>query len=137
MTEGQGFELTPVDIRAQQFRKTMMGYVPEEVEDFKERVGQELERHIREKSLLEDRLVGFREQLKAFREREKAMNDALVAAHALKAQMEEVAQREADLVIREAGLEADKIVERARVAETSLQRDIESLQRQFATYIGG
>jgi DivIVA domain-containing protein len=135
MTEGHGFELTPVDIRAQQFRKVMLGYGPDEVEDFKERLAQEVERHIREKAQLEDRLAGFREQLKAFREREKAMNDALIAAQALKAQMEEASQREADLVMREAGLEADKVVERARTAETAIQGNIETLQRQFAAYV--
>lgn len=135
MTDSHGFELTPVDIRGQQFRKVILGYVPDEVEDFKERLAQEMERHIREKAQLEDRLTGFREQLKAFREREKAMNDALVAAQALKSQMAEAAQRESDLTVREAGLEADKIVERARAAEASIGGDIVTLQRQFATYV--
>ncbi len=129
------FELTPVDVRAQEFRKTMMGYATPEVEDFKERLAGELERHQREKVQLEERLVGFREQLKAFREREKAMNEALVAAQALKAQMEEAATKEAELVIREAEVEADKIVERARTAEAAIQRDLETVQRQFGTYV--
>ncbi|MCH7706545.1 MAG: pyridoxal-phosphate dependent enzyme [Chloroflexi bacterium] len=113
MSENAEFELMPVDVRAQEFRKMMWGYSPDEVEDFKERLARELERHVREKGQLEDRLAGFREQLKAFRERETAMNDALVAAQALKAQTEEVAQREAKLVVREAGVEADTIGGRA------------------------
>lgn len=136
MSENAEFELMPVDVRAQEFRKMMWGYSPDEVEDFKERLARELERHVREKGQLEDRLAGFREQLKAFRERETAMNDALVAAQALKAQTEEVAQREAKLVVREAGVEADTIVGRARKAESSIQGDVEALQRQFTTYVG-
>lgn len=136
MSENAEFELTPVDVRAQEFRKIMWGYSSDEVEDFKERLAQEFERHVREKGQLEDRLAGFREQLKAFRERETAMNDALVAAQALKAQTEETTRREAEVVIREAGVEADTIVARARTAESSIQGDVETLQRQFATYVG-
>jgi type III secretion system FlhB-like substrate exporter len=63
------------------------------------------------------------------------MNDALIAAQALKAQMEEASQREPELVLKEAGVKADRIVDRARTAESPIRRDVELLQRQFRTYV--
>ncbi|MFQ5549660.1 MAG: DivIVA domain-containing protein [Gemmatimonadales bacterium] len=129
------FELTPVDVRAQEFRRAVRGYAPDDVEDFKERVAEELEKHIRERTQIEERMSNFREQLKAFRERDKAMNEALVAAQQLKDQAQQAAEKEIELIVREAHADADEIVAKARETEVSLNRDIEAAQRQFTAYV--
>ena len=108
-----GFHITPVDIRSQQFHRSLRGYAPAGVEEFRERVGDELERLLRERAQMEERLLQFRDQLTLFREREKALNEALVAAQQLRADTEQAARREADLVLREARSEADRIVQEA------------------------
>src|SRR5207237_142018 len=74
------FHLTPLDVRKQEFRKSLRGYEPMGVEDFRVRVADELERILREKSVLEERVAARGEQLRAYRERERAMNAALGAA---------------------------------------------------------
>lgn len=131
-----GFHLTPVDIRAQEFRRTLRGYDPASVEEFRQRIAEEVERLLRERVQMEERLQSFREQLKAFRERDKALNDALVSAQQLRADTEQAARREADLVIREARAQADQILQEARGAEAAVRRDIETAQRQFTAYLG-
>jgi len=73
------FTLTPLDIRKQEFRKTLRGYETLGVEDFKIRVADALERANRERQVLEERVSALTEQLRVFREREKAMNEALGA----------------------------------------------------------
>ena len=78
------FHLTPLDIRKQEFRRALRGYEPVGVEDFRMRVADELERILREKAQLEERLAALGEQLRAFRDRERAMNEALVAAQQLR-----------------------------------------------------
>src|SRR2546422_2145112 len=78
------FTLTPLDIRKQEFRKTLRGYETLGVEDFKIRVADVLERANRERQVLEERVNALTEQLRVFREREKAMNEALVAAQQLR-----------------------------------------------------
>src|SRR5262245_32890302 len=82
VSEG-AFTLTPLDIRKQEFRKTLRGYDTLSVEDFRMRVADALERAIRDRQVLEERLAALTEQLRVFREREKAMNEALVAAQQL------------------------------------------------------
>lgn len=130
-----GFHVTPVDIRSQEFRRSLRGYDPAGVEDFRVRVATEMERLLRERAVLEERLQTSREQLKSFRDREKALNEALVAAQQLRADTEQAAQRQADLTVREARAEADRILGEARVVELAVRRDIEAAQRHFAAYL--
>jgi len=75
----EAFNLTPHDIRKQEFRKTLRGYDTLGVDDFRVRVADALERAIRERQILEERVNALTEQLRVFREREKAMNEAPVA----------------------------------------------------------
>ena len=61
------FHLTPSDVRAQEFQRTFRGYDPAQVDEFRNRVAEELERLVRERAKLDERLTGFQEQLRAFR----------------------------------------------------------------------
>ena len=120
------FNLTPLDIRKQEFRKTLRGYETLAVEDFQIRVADALERGIRERSVLEERLAALTDQLRVFREREEAMNEALVAAQQLREATRTAAEREAQAIVREAEVQAGAV--KARMAET---------ERQFQAYLGG
>jgi len=131
------FHLTPHDVRAQEFQRTMRGFDPVQVESFKDRVAEELERLIRERALLEERLRGMVEQLRAFRDRERAMNDALIAAQQLRDDIQSQAGREAEIVVREAGAEAQAITERALHEAALVRRSTEGARRQFSTYLAG
>src|SRR5256885_13429922 len=91
------FNLTPLDIRKQEFRKTLRGYDTLGVEDFQMRVADALERAIRERQILEERIGAITEQLRVFREREKAMNEALVAAQQLRQDTRAAAAHEAQV----------------------------------------
>lgn len=129
------FHLTPIDIRAQEFRRATFGYDRAGVEDFRARVADEMERLLRERMMLEERVQNLREQLRAFREREKALNDALVAAQQLRSDTEASAHKEADLIIREARQKADDVLASARESELSIRRDTEASQRHFTAYL--
>src|SRR5206468_3071573 len=83
------------DVHKQEFRRSLRGYEPLGVEDFRVRVADELERILREKSVLEERLAALGEQVAVYRERERAMNEALVAAQQLREETRAAAQREA------------------------------------------
>lgn len=131
------FTLTPLDIRKQEFRKTLRGYDTLGVEDFRARAADALERAIRERSILEERLSALTEQLRVFREREKAMNEALVAAQQLRQETRAAAERESQIIIREAGSEAKRILDEARAAESVIQVRMAETERQFQQYLGG
>jgi DivIVA domain-containing protein len=132
-----GFHLTPLDIRKQEFRKALRGFEPIGVEEFRTRVADELERILRERAVFEERVVALTEQLRAFRERERAMNEALVAAQQLREDSRAAATREAQVIVREAQAEARRILDEARGAEGDVRRQLSETERQFQAYLGG
>ncbi len=133
----RAFHLTPLDVRRQEFRKTLRGYEPVGVDDFRVRVADELERILRENSVLEERVAALGEQLRQFRERERAMNEALVAAQQLREETRTTAQREAQVIVREAEAEARRVLDQARAAKADVERQTGEVQRQFQQYVGG
>ncbi|HET7239632.1 MAG TPA: DivIVA domain-containing protein, partial [Gemmatimonadales bacterium] len=99
------FRLTPLDVRTQEFARAVRGYDRAQVDHFKLHVGEELERLVRDRMQAEERLKSAQEQLRGYRERERAMNEALVAAQQLWADSREQAEREAELMLKEASAE--------------------------------
>src|SRR3989442_16013629 len=143
-TEGGGdavsdeaFNLTPLDIRKQEFRKTLRGYDTLGVEDFRMRVADALERAIRERQILEERIGAITEQLRVFREREKAMNEALVAAQQLRQDSRAAAEREGQVILRQAQAEAKQLLVEAKNEESAVQTRMAETERQFQQYVGG
>lgn len=128
------FTLTPHDVRAQQFRRAFRGYDAIEVEAFQARVADELDRQVRDRLQLEERVRNMQEQLRAFRERERAMNDALLAAQQLRHDTHAAAERDAAAVLRDARAEGERIVEHARTDERLVRERAESAARQFSAY---
>jgi DivIVA domain-containing protein len=127
--------LSPVEIRHTDFARAMRGYDIGAVEDFKRRVADELDRLIRVNQDLEAKARGFHEQLRAFRERDKALNDALVSAQQLRSEIREQAERESQLILREARADGERIVDAARAEIERLQREIEQLERARRAYL--
>ena len=136
MTES-AFHLTPNDVRNQQFPRAMRGYDRAAVDAFADQVSEELERLLRERAQLEERLRNMQEQLRAFRERERAMNDALVAAQQLRADTQAHAERESEAILRDARVEAQRVVERALLDEQLVRQRTEGAARQFSAYVTG
>src|SRR2546425_6852835 len=131
------FHLTPVELRKQEFRKSLRGYEPMGVEDFRMRVADALDRVIRERSVLEERLSALTEQLRAFRDRERAMNEALVVAQQLRQDVRVAAEREAQVIKREAEAEARRIIDETRAAETEGRARMAEAERQVGGYLSG
>lgn len=129
------FHLTPLDVRRYDFGAKLRGYDPARVEEFRARVAEELERLTRAHQDLEGKARGFHEQLRAFRERDKALNDALVSAQQLRGEMRAQAEREAELVLREARAEAERIVEGARGQIHQVEAELVFLERSRQGFV--
>ena len=79
----ESFHLTPLDVRRYEFGSALRGYDKTRVDQFRDQVADELERLTKVNQDLESKAKGFHEQLRAFRERDKALNDALISAQQL------------------------------------------------------
>ena len=123
------FHLTPLDVRRYDFGRAMRGYDPARVERFREQVADELERLTRQTVELDSKAKGFHEQLRAFRERDKALNDALVSAQQLRNEIRESSEREASLIVREARLTGENELEAIRAEVRRLEAHLTELER--------
>lgn len=131
----EAFYLTPLDIRRYDCGTEFRGYAKATVDRLREQMADELERITRVNQELELKAKNFHEQLRAFRERDKALNDALISAQQLRAETREQAEREAQLILREARAEGERLVEAARGEVRRLSADIDALERSRRSYL--
>jgi DivIVA domain-containing protein len=131
----ESFHLTPLDVRRYEFPRTLRGYDPERVDHFRGQVAEEMERLARLNQELDVKTRSFHEQLRAFRERDKAINEALVSAQQLRAEIREQAEKECELIVREAHAEAERIVAEARGEARQLEEQTSQLHRARRTYL--
>jgi DivIVA domain-containing protein len=129
------FHLTPLDVRRYDFGRALRGYDPTRVDQFRDQVAEEMERLTRINQDLDQKARSFHEQLRAYRERDKALNDALVSAQQLRNDTREQAEREAQLIIREAEAQGERLLETARANVRKLEQELESLERARCVYL--
>jgi DivIVA domain-containing protein len=129
------FHLTALDARRYDFGNALRGYDRARVDQFRDQVAEELERLSRSNQELEVKARNFHEQLRAFRERDKALNDALISAQQLRGEIREQAQREAQLIIREAQGEAERSLEALRGEIRRAEEELQQLWRNRRSYL--
>lgn len=132
-------DLTPLDVRKKKgdFRRAMRGYEPALVDDFLDLVADRLEALVRESRDQADELIRLRERVTEFREREKALTEALVTAQEMREDMRRQAERDADLLQREAEAEVKRRLREAEAeaeairagAAEEVEREEEALRR--------
>ena len=122
-------DLTPLDVRKKKgdFRRTVRGYDPELVDDFLDMVAERLEELVKQNVGLTERAEHLQEQVASYREREKALNEALVTAQQLRSEAQAQADKEVELIRREAKSEAERIIEDGQRSYRELVREIDAL----------
>jgi cell division initiation protein len=131
------FRLTPQDLRSQQFGRTIRGYDPREVDEALRRAADELDTLRRDQVKLEERVRSMQAQLESFQERERAMNEALVAAQQLRTESRSAAEREAEALLAHARGEAALLLHQAEGDERLVRERTAQAQMHFAAYVAG
>jgi cell division initiation protein len=124
--------LTAMDIEKQEFRQKMRGYDPQEVRLYLHSVAEEVERLNLENGRLREEIGRFKSKLDELRGREEMLQKTLVTAQQIGDELKERARADADLKLREAAFEAERIVQKAQDRLQTLQNEIDrcSLERE-------
>jgi DivIVA domain-containing protein len=130
-----GFHLTALDVRRYDFGNALRGYDRTRVDQFRDQVAEEFERLSRANQELDQKARNFHEQLKSFRDRDKALNDALVSAQQLRGDIREQAEREALLIVREARATADKTLQQVHEEIRKAEEELQQLWRARRGYL--
>ncbi len=123
-------KITPLDIQQMVFRTKLRGYDREEVNRFLEELAQTVESLNRDNALLRERLVMTEQQVFELKRTETTLSNTLVAAQSLADDVKRSANRDAELIVKEAELKAGEVIRQARVELGETQRDLSQLQKQ-------
>jgi cell division initiation protein len=130
--------ITPMDIRQQQFTlKLFRGFDVQEVDTFLEDVANDYEQLVKENMLLKEQLQNLEERVRGVAEREKMLQETLVTTQRMAEELKENARREAQLMVREAELQGDKLLEEARAEEAKIRNQILALKRSRRQLVEG
>lgn len=127
--------LTPLDIRKQEFHKTLRGFDPIEVQTFLEMVAEEYEQLLEKNKQLSNRQIELETKLKDYQENEKNLRETLLNVQEVKKQSEESSRKQADLLIKEAELKAIEIIENARKQARQMRDEVSMLRSQKESFI--
>ena len=123
-------DLTPLDVRNKRgdFKKIMRGYDPQAVDVFLEIVADRLEALVRENIQFRQHIQTLQSQVDSQLVREQAVQNALVTAQELRTEMQNQTQREVDHIIKEAEMEARKLL---ADADVEVRRRLRGVERRL------
>lgn len=130
--------LSPLDIQSQQFRQKMKGIDPREVENFLELVAAEFEELIRENGKIKEKLARLTNQYEELKQREQTLKETMMTAQKITEDMKVSARKEAEIILKEAEIKAEKMIEHAhrKLAVINDQVvEIKRLRAQFETSV--
>ena len=123
-------ETSSIDIRQHQFKVRFRGFDIQEVDEYLDQMADAfLALQAKNERLMEDMQRLGREN-KEYREREETFKRALISSQKAMEQMKENARKSAELIISNAEVKAEKILNRAHTRLAQLHTDIAELKRQ-------
>lgn len=120
--------LTPLEVKKQEFEKVFRGYDPVAVDAFLELVSEEMAALVLRINGLEERLEAVQSTVADYRQMEHALKETMAGAQRQADDARAAAERDGELLLREAKVESDRMVAEAERRRASLEQRIEELQ---------
>jgi len=122
--------ITPIDIQQQQFKSRLMGYDKAGVDHFLELLAAEIERLLRQSQDLQEELARVKSALAEMREREANLKETLLTTQKITDELKANARREAELLLTDAELRAERLMHNAEDRRLQLIEEIQEIKRQ-------
>lgn len=121
-------KLTPLDVKKQEFKKVLRGYDPVEVDSFLDMMSNEFAELSKQCKDMREQLVEYEAQLRDYRQMEKTLQQTLMQAQEASGRSIENSRKEAQLIVQEAELKANQILDRARLDLSRTKDEIGNLR---------
>ncbi|MGA9536614.1 MAG: DivIVA domain-containing protein [Desulfobacterales bacterium] len=122
--------LTPLDIQQQRFKTRFRGFDIQEVDSFLDQMADAFESLLKQNENLKEDFRRLQLEIQGYKNREDAFKRALLNSQRVIEQMKENAQKSAELIVAEAEVKAEKILNKAHNRLAQLHEDIAELKRQ-------
>ena len=123
-------KMTPLDIQQQQFKTRFRGFDVREVDTFLEQTAGAFETLQRENEDYQEEIRRLELEIQGYKKREETFKRALLNSQKVLDQMKENARKSAELIIAEAEVKAEKILNKSHNRLAQLHEDIAELKRQ-------
>ena len=127
--------ITPLDIEEKRFsRKRMNGYSVEEVDDFLDELAIDYSKNYKEVSELSAKVEELTKDLAHYKTIEDTLQNTLVMAQSTAEETKKLAKQQADQIIAEAQVTAQKEVDELRQEIKMKQIELDDIKKQFDIY---
>ncbi|WP_274363340.1 DivIVA domain-containing protein [Paenibacillus thermotolerans] len=126
--------LTPLDIHNKEFSRRLRGYDEDEVNEFLDQIIKDYEALIRENKELHSQVQSLSEKLGHFANIEETLSKTIIVAQEAADEVKSNAKKEAQLIIKEAEKNADRIINESLVKSRKVALETEELKKQASIY---
>ena len=126
--------LTPLDIHNKEFSRSFRGYDEDQVNEFLDQVIKDYEALIRENKDLHNQTVTLQERLDHFTNIEESLSKTIIVAQEAADEVRSNAKKEAQLILKEAEKNADRIINESLTRSRKVALEIEELKKQASIY---
>lgn len=123
-------KLTPLDIQQQQFKVRFRGFDIREVDRFLEQVSEVFASTQSDTKTLREEIRRLKLETQGYKEREETFKRAMLNSQKVLEQMKDNARKSAEVIIADAEVKAEKVLNRAHNRLSQLHEDITELKRQ-------
>jgi cell division initiation protein len=121
--------ITPLDIKNHPFPRRLSGYDRDEVDTFLRMVSEDYEGAIGECNQLRSRVQQLEVRVQELTTNERLLQDTLTSAQELAENLKTTAMREAEVVVGQAEIQGEKVLEAAHRRAARLAEDIREMKR--------
>ena len=121
-------KISPMDIQRQTFGTKLRGFDREDVRTYLNLVAEEVAALQRERDNLENEVQALRGLIDEHRERETILKNTLLTAQRLSEEIKENARKQAEGTVKEAELQADRLLDLAQARAHEVERGILDLR---------
>lgn len=126
--------ITPIDIQEKKFSKVVRGYKEDAVDEFLDQITIDYEVLIAENEKLTNEVERLKEDLHRYSGTENTVLETLEAAKTLMGDISASAERRAEILLKNAELDAELVLREAREAVERLTDENESLNNRFKKF---
>lgn len=121
--------ITPLGLRNHDFRRRWSGYAQDEVDEFLRLVSEDYEATLRELETQRDQVMRLEHRVEELGANAQVLQDTLTTAQKLSEAMKRTATKEAEILVREAEVKGEKILEAAHRRASALAEDIREMKQ--------
>ncbi|SHF05581.1 DivIVA domain-containing protein [Clostridium fallax] len=126
--------LTPMEINNKEFKRVLRGYSAEEVDEFLDKVVEDYEELYKENSILKEKLGAINDKVDHYSKIENTIQNTLLLAQNTAEQAKANAQKEADIIVKNANETAQKILDKAHNDVIQISDEYDRLKQEFVRF---